>query len=141
MFRPGSCWKPALSTGSSDLLAEADLPASGIELELTENALQTGPETIAVLQALHAAGIAVALDDFGAGYSSLASLEQLPLSRVKLDRSLIAGIHTSDRARAIVKSVASLCQKLRLDVSAEGIEHREQLAQLLPERAMHLQGS
>jgi EAL domain-containing protein (putative c-di-GMP-specific phosphodiesterase class I) len=122
------------------LLAEAQLPASCIELELTENALQTGPETIEVLHALHAAGIAVALDDFGTGYSSLASLEQLPLSRVKLDRSLIASIHTSERSRAIVKSVAGLCRKLRLDVVAEGIEHGEQLALLLSEKAMHLQG-
>jgi EAL domain-containing protein (putative c-di-GMP-specific phosphodiesterase class I) len=124
----------------SALLAEADLPPGCIELELTENALQTGPQTIEVLRALQEAGIAVALDDFGTGYSSLASLEQLPLSRVKLDRSLIAGIHTSERARAIMKSVSSLCRKLRLDVVAEGIEHGEQLALLLPERAMHLQG-
>jgi diguanylate cyclase (GGDEF)-like protein len=124
----------------TDLLAEAGLPARCIELELTENALQTGPETIEVLRALHAAGIAVALDDFGTGYSSLASLERLPLSRVKLDRSLIAGIHTSERARAIMKSVSSLCRKLRFDVVAEGIEHGEQLARLLPEKAMHLQG-
>jgi diguanylate cyclase (GGDEF)-like protein len=122
------------------LLAAADLPARCIEVELTENALQTGPDTIEVLRALHAAGIAVALDDFGTGYSSLASLEQLPLSRVKLDRSLIAGIHTSERARAIMKSVSSLCRKLRFDVVAEGIEHGGQLAQLLPEKAMHLQG-
>jgi EAL domain-containing protein (putative c-di-GMP-specific phosphodiesterase class I) len=89
---------------------------------------------------LQAAGIAVALDDFGTGYSSLASLEQLPLSRVKLDRSLIAGIHTSERARALVKSVSALCRKLRFGVVAEGIEHGAQLAQLLPEKAMRLQG-
>jgi diguanylate cyclase (GGDEF)-like protein len=124
----------------TELLAEAELPASCIELELTENALQTGPETIGILRALQAAGIAVALDDFGTGYSSLASLEQLPLSRVKLDRSLIAGIHTSERSRAIVKSVSALCRKLRFGVVAEGIEHGAQLAQLLPEKAMRLQG-
>ena len=72
------------------LLREYRLPPRCIEIELTENVLQTGTATIEVLRQLRSHGVSIALDDFGTGYSSLASLEQLPLTRVKLDRTLIA---------------------------------------------------
>ena len=80
------------------LLAEFELPARCIEIELTETVLQTGRHDDQDSRQLRAMGVAIALDDFGTGYSSLASLEQLPLSRVKLDRSLIARIDTSARS-------------------------------------------
>ena len=63
------------------LLEANELPAERIELELTENVLQTGAMTIAALQRLRQLGVGIALDDFGSGYSSMASLEQLPLTR------------------------------------------------------------
>jgi EAL domain-containing protein (putative c-di-GMP-specific phosphodiesterase class I) len=85
-------------------------------------------------------GVGVALDDFGTGYSSLVSLQQLPLTRVKLDRSLIATIGSSARSQAITRAIISLCQSLGLDVTAEGIERPEQLAWLLGYPAMHVQG-
>ena len=85
-------------------------------------------------------GVGVALDDFGTGYSSLVSLQQLPLTRVKLDRSLIATIDTSARSQAITRAIISLCQSLGLEVTAEGVERHEQLAWLLGYPAMHLQG-
>ena len=65
-----------------DLLVEHRVPARCIEIELTENVLQTGPATIAAVRQLRESGVGVALDDFGTGYSSLASLEHLPLTRV-----------------------------------------------------------
>ncbi len=68
------------------LLEEFRLPARCIEIELTETVLQTGPATIKTLRVLRSHGVAIALDDFGTGYSSLASLEKLPLTRIKLDR-------------------------------------------------------
>jgi diguanylate cyclase (GGDEF)-like protein len=122
------------------LLAEHRLPPESIELELTENVLQTGAATIDVLRRLRTSGIAIALDDFGAGYSSLSSLELLPLSRVKLDRSLIAGIDTSAGSRAIASAIMGLCENLSLEVTAEGIERPEQLALLGRERGVHAQG-
>ena len=122
------------------LLERHDLPAACIEVELTENVLQTGSHTIDTLRQLRALGIGVALDDFGTGYSSLVSLEQLPLSRVKLDRSLIASIDTSPRSQAIARAIIALCQSLGLEVTAEGVERREQLAWLLEHPAMYLQG-
>ncbi|MBF8293141.1 MAG: hypothetical protein HW392_1968, partial [Steroidobacteraceae bacterium] len=122
------------------LLDRHELPAACIEIELTENVLQTGSHTIDALRQLRAIGVGIALDDFGTGYSSLVSLEQLPLSRVKLDRSLIASIDTSTRSQAIARAIIALCQSLGLEITAEGVERREQLAWLLDHPAMHLQG-
>jgi len=116
------------------------LPAQCIEVELTENVLQTGRHTTEALAMLRELGVGVALDDFGTGYSSLVSLQQLPLTRVKLDRSLIATIDTSARSQAITRAIISLCQSLGLEVTAEGVERHEQLAWLLGYPAMHLQG-
>jgi diguanylate cyclase (GGDEF)-like protein len=122
------------------LLAEYNLPPRCIEIELTENVLQTGPATVATLRELRALDIAVALDDFGTGYSSLASLEQLPLTRVKLDRSLIQSIDTSARSLAIARAIVGLCDGLGLEVTAEGVERPEQLALLLANPSICLQG-
>jgi diguanylate cyclase (GGDEF)-like protein len=122
------------------LLRQHDLPPQCIEIELTENLLQTGPTTIEALQRLRASGIAIALDDFGSGYSSFASLEVLPLTRVKLDRSLIASIDTSPQAWAIAVSIIGLCRNLAFEITAEGVERPEQLAMLVEHGATHVQG-
>ncbi len=116
------------------------VPPQLIEVELTENVLQTGRHTSDALKELRELGVGVALDDFGTGYSSLVSLQQLPLTRVKLDRSLIATIDTSTRSQAITRAIIALCQSLGLEVTAEGVERKEQLAWLLGYPAMHLQG-
>jgi diguanylate cyclase (GGDEF)-like protein len=123
-----------------ELLRQHRLPARCIEIELTENVLQTGAATIEVLRCLRANGIAIALDDFGTGYSSLASLERLPLTRVKLDRALVASIHTSPRSAAIARAIVGLCHGLDLEVTAEGVECPEQLAVLMGQAPMFLQG-
>jgi len=124
----------------ADLLAEYELPAHCIEIELTETVLQTGSGTIQTLKNIRDLGISVALDDFGCGYSSLASLEQLPLTRVKLDRSLIASIDSSSRSLAIARAIIGLCANLELEVTAEGVETKEQLALLLEFPGLTLQG-
>jgi EAL domain-containing protein (putative c-di-GMP-specific phosphodiesterase class I) len=123
-----------------ELLTRHALPPSCLEIELTENVLQTGRHTIEALRQLRALGVGVALDDFGNGYSSLASLEQLPLTRVKLDRSLIASIDTSPRSQAIATAIIALCQGLGLDITAEGVENRAQFAWLCARPAMFMQG-
>jgi EAL domain-containing protein (putative c-di-GMP-specific phosphodiesterase class I) len=124
----------------AQLLKQHELPPGCIEIELTETVLQTGPVTIESLRRLRDLGTLIALDDFGAGYSSIASLERLPLTRVKLDRSLIATIHTSPRSLAIARAIVGLCSSLELAVTAEGIEEPEQLAALLELPALTLQG-
>jgi diguanylate cyclase (GGDEF)-like protein len=123
-----------------ELLRQYELPARCLEIELTESLLQTGAHTIKTLDQLRALGVAIALDDFGTGYSSLASLQQLPLTRVKLDRSLIDGIDDNARSASIARATIALCRGLGLEVTAEGVERLEQFAMLLPHRAISLQG-
>jgi len=123
-----------------NMLRQHKLPARCIEIELTENVVQTGPATVETLRRLRELGIAIALDDFGTGYSSLASLEQLPLTRVKLDRSLIASIDKTARALAITRAIIGLCRSLGLEVTAEGVERPEQLALLVDYPSICLQG-
>ncbi|MGB5104022.1 MAG: EAL domain-containing protein [Steroidobacteraceae bacterium] len=109
------------------LLARHGLPPEAIELELTETMLQTGAVTVETLHSLRLLGIDTALDDFGTGYSSLTSIEQLPLTRVKLDRSVIADVGSNPRTAAIAHSMISLCRNLGLQVTVEGVERPEQL--------------
>jgi len=124
----------------ADALERHRLHPRCIEIELTENVLQTASHTTEALGMLRDLGVGVALDDFGTGYSSLVSLQQLPLTHVKLDRSLIATIDSSSRSQAITRAIIALCQSLGLEVTAEGIERHEQLAWLLGYPAMHVQG-
>jgi diguanylate cyclase (GGDEF)-like protein len=123
-----------------ELLREYNLPNRCIEIELTESVLQTGAATIEALRTLRAQGLAIALDDFGTGYSSLASVEQLPLTRIKLDRSLIARVDTSTRSAAIARAIITMCQGLGLEITAEGVERPEQFAMLTNYAGMYLQG-
>ena len=109
------------------VLARHELPPQAIELELTETMLQTGAVTVETLHGLRLLGVDTALDDFGTGYSSLTSLEQLPLSRVKLDRSVIGGADSNPRSAAIVHSIIRLCRNLGLQVTVEGVERVAQL--------------
>jgi diguanylate cyclase (GGDEF)-like protein len=122
------------------LLAQFRVPARCIEIELTETVLQTGTVTLEALRQLRAHGISIALDDFGTGYSSIASLQTLPLTRIKLDRSLVDEIDSSPRSLAIARSIIGLARNLGLQITAEGIERREQLDLLLREGNMCLQG-
>jgi diguanylate cyclase (GGDEF)-like protein len=123
-----------------DLLAEHRLPPHCIEIELTETVLQTGAACIDALRELRETGVGVALDDFGTGFSSLASLQHLPLTRVKLDQTLIAAIDSDSRALAIANAIAGLSGKLGLAITAEGIERSNQLALLLEHRSICVQG-
>ena len=102
-------------------------PPSALELEITETVVPDRRATIESLRQLRALGVPIALDDFGIGYSSLTSLEQLPITRVKLDRLLVAGVDTNPRSAAIVRSIVALCHGLGLQVVAEGVERAAQL--------------
>jgi diguanylate cyclase (GGDEF)-like protein len=137
---PRQLLDPRFADSLAELLREFALPSSAIELELTETVMQTGAGTIAALRVLQSQGFGIALDDFGTGYSSLTSLEQLPLSRIKLDRSLIASIDSSPRAAAIARAIIDLCEGLGLAVTAEGVERPTQLAWFLASRSIFLQG-
>ncbi|MCO7225881.1 bifunctional diguanylate cyclase/phosphodiesterase [Pleionea sp. CnH1-48] len=104
------------------------LPADSLQLEITENAAIVNIESsIIVLQALHDMGILVALDDFGTGYSSMSYLRQLPVNKIKIDRTFIQAVEEDPTAASIVKAIAALTCGLNKYVVAEGIETEQQL--------------
>ncbi|MBT0769748.1 EAL domain-containing protein [Kineosporia sp. J2-2] len=114
---------PAFVELVTGMLDATGLPPSRLVLELTESQLveHSGPAPDA-LQALRDAGIRLAIDDFGTGYSSLSYLRRMPVSLVKIDRSLLAGLGTDPRAAALLSAVVSMARGLDLSVVAEGME-------------------
>jgi diguanylate cyclase (GGDEF)-like protein len=107
-----------------------------LTVEISEQALLDG-EVLEAVAALKLMGVRLALDDFGSGFASLASLATAPLDELKLDRSLIAGLDRGPRPRAIVSAVLGLSRELGLVVVAEGVE-RESQAEVLRELGCEL---
>ncbi|MGC9457235.1 MAG: EAL domain-containing protein [Halothiobacillaceae bacterium] len=107
-------------------LEAAGLPAACLELEITETAIMQDLDyALAQLEALRQMGIRLAIDDFGVGHSSLAYLQKLPVSTIKIDRSLVDGIAASERSRALIQAVLAVTEAFDLVAVAEGIENAE----------------
>ena len=124
-----------------DTLAQTGLAPHRLELELTESALMKDRErALAKLRKIKQLGVKVALDDFGAGYSSLDVLRCFPFDRIKLDASFVSEVERSDQAIAILRSVAALGRTLGVPVLAEGVETRAQLAIVAEEGCDDVQG-
>ncbi len=109
-------------------LAQHHVSPDAIEIELTESILMEDTELArSVLKELQDLRVPVTLDDFGTGYSSLSYLHQLPLSKLKIDRSFIAGLEHDPQAQLITRAVLGLARGLRIQTVAEGVEDRFQL--------------
>jgi len=112
-----------------------------LELELTESALMTNAErTIEVLERLKALGIRIAIDDFGTGYSSLAYLKRFPIDKLKIDIAFVRDIVTNPDDAAIALAIISMARSLHMQVIAEGVETRAQMAYLRRNRCDEIQG-
>ncbi|MBR1086058.1 EAL domain-containing protein [Bradyrhizobium manausense] len=108
-------------------LAASNLPASRLELEITEAVLIRDDETaLAILHQLRAIGVRIALDDFGTGYSSLSYLHRFPFDKIKIDRCFVSDIAGPDGAASIVQAVVNLATARRMATTAEGVETEEQ---------------
>jgi len=119
---------PKLIANIQSLLFKYDIPPKCLDLEITENVMmtdiKTAMNTIITLQNM---GIKVSIDDFGTGYSSLAYLRDLPIDKIKIDRSFITEVTMNDSDLTIVKSMIELSHGLGKRVLAEGVENSAQL--------------
>ena len=110
-------------------LGRSGLDPARLVLELTESAvIGDRPETRSQLTGLRELGVRVAVDDFGTGYSSLAYLHRFPVDILKIDRSFVADVATSNESAAVVHALVELARALGLQTVAEGIEERAQLS-------------
>ena len=115
-----------------EALAANGLPGSCIELEVTERVLMSHlAENVETLRRIGDLGVRVAIDDFGTGYSSLAYLRQLPVDKLKIDRSFLRELDAHPHDATIVQTIAAMARALDLRVAAEGVESDLQLARLL----------
>lgn len=118
-----------------------DVPPQSLHIEITESGIMRDVEhAISVMLELRAIGVRIALDDFGAGYSSLSHLKSLPLDVMKIDQTLVSGLDHSERDRQILMSVLQLAKATDLVVVAEGVETAEQAAILRALGCETLQG-
>ncbi|MDZ7790196.1 MAG: EAL domain-containing protein [Xanthomonadales bacterium] len=123
------------------VLYKTGLPPNRLELELTESSLvDPSMSVFKTLEALRQKGIQIAIDDFGTGYSSLGYLKDLPVDRLKIDRSFVDGLPDNKKARSLIETVMILGSKLGFKILAEGIETQAQLQDLIQAGCLEGQG-
>jgi EAL domain-containing protein (putative c-di-GMP-specific phosphodiesterase class I) len=122
--------RPEMASEILKVLSDTGLAPCDLAVEITESAVMASPEIAAgMLSQLRAKGVQVFVDDFGTGYSSLAYLTNLPVDRLKIDRSFVAAIEDPSRQR-VVRTIATLAHDLGKPLIAEGVERPDQLDRL-----------
>jgi EAL domain-containing protein (putative c-di-GMP-specific phosphodiesterase class I) len=128
---PADISRPGYESWLLDELRAAGMNPERLTAEITESALLVDQDAVAArLTRLREAGIRIAVDDFGTGYTNLAYLTSLPLDAIKIDRGLVADIVGGERDRIVVKAMIHLARELDLKVVVEGVETIGQLALL-----------
>ncbi|SHH31442.1 bifunctional diguanylate cyclase/phosphodiesterase [Bradyrhizobium erythrophlei] len=108
-------------------LAQSGLPASRLELEITEAVLiRDDDAALAILHQLRGIGVRIALDDFGTGYSSLSYLQRFPFDKIKIDRCFVNDIAEANGSSCIVRAVVNIATERHMTTTAEGVETRQQ---------------
>src|ERR1700682_2447 len=122
-------------------LASSGLPASRLELEITESVLlEKSERNIAVLNQLRDLGVRISMDDFGTGYSSISYLRSFPFDKIKIDQSFVRDLLVDERSLAIVRAIAALGVSFRMTTTAEGVETEAQMRCLNLEGCIEAQG-
>jgi diguanylate cyclase (GGDEF)-like protein len=125
----------------ADALRRHDLPGDALWLEITESVMiDDSLVTLAVMSGLCALGVRLAVDDFGTGYSALGYLKRFPMSRVKVDRSFVAGLGKHDSDSSLVAAIVAMATALGLESVAEGVETHEQAHRLVQLGCTQMQG-
>ena len=133
--------RPGFTAMLSEILKETGLPPKYLELEITESTLVASiMDAATLLTSLQEIGVGISLDDFGTGYSSLNYLTKMPIDILKIDKSFIDNICTSEKDANIAESIIQLAHSLNIKVVAEGVEHEEQLAMLRAQNCDIIQG-
>lgn len=123
------------------IIRESGVDPGCIELEFTESVIMENVEgTIETLAALKLIGVQLSIDDFGTGYSSLNYLKHFPVDRIKIDRTFVSGVNSSNDDAAIVEAMIAMGQRLNLTVLAEGVENSDQLHYLSTRGCDEVQG-
>jgi diguanylate cyclase (GGDEF)-like protein/PAS domain S-box-containing protein len=123
------------------VIADTGIPASGLELEVTESMVMANAEqAIRVMRTLKNIGVRIAIDDFGTGYSSLVYLKRLPIDTLKIDKEFVGDLTTDPDDEAITATVITMAHSLGLNVVAEGVETDEQLQYLRDHHCDEIQG-
>ncbi len=123
------------------VIQQSGVKANRIDFEITETSVMRNLiQASQALNALRALGARISLDDFGTGYSSLSCIHELPLDKVKIDRSFISRIDADPAARLILKTMLGMCSDLGHDCIVEGVETSDQIAFLRAEGASFMQG-
>src|SRR5207247_7045815 len=121
----------ALPSKINTLLDKWKVDARFLKIEITESSIMADPaHALAIMSLLQSMGVRLSVDDFGTGYSSLTHLRQLPIDEIKIDKSFVEGMCTSDADAAIVRTVIDLAHNLGKQVCAEGVENEETWALL-----------
>jgi len=132
---------PVLAQTIVQALAASGLPASRLELEITESIFIGNVErTLAMLHSLRALGVRIALDDFGTGYSSLSYLRSFPFDKLKIDQSFVRDLGSDASAGAIVRAITTLAAALGIETLAEGVELESTMEALRSEGCDLIQG-
>jgi diguanylate cyclase (GGDEF)-like protein len=122
-------------------LSASGLPASRLELEITESVLLADSDrNLAILRQIRDLGVRIAMDDFGTGYSSLSYLRRFQFEKVKIDRTFISDLGQNSESRAIVRAITGMCSNLGMTTTAEGVETAEQLSCVAAEGCTEAQG-
>ncbi|MGH1570652.1 putative bifunctional diguanylate cyclase/phosphodiesterase [Methylobacterium sp. P31] len=122
-------------------LATSGLPASRLEVEITEGVLlQENEKTLQTLHRLRELGVRVSMDDFGTGYSSLSYLRSFPFDKIKIDRSFVKDLAAKPDGEAIIRAIAGLGKSLGMTTVAEGVETSEQMQRIRLEGCTDVQG-
>jgi diguanylate cyclase (GGDEF)-like protein len=122
-------------------LASSGLPASRLELEITESVLlEKSERNISILNQLRHLGVRISMDDFGTGYSSIGYLRSFPFDKIKIDRSFVKDVLVDEGSLAIVRAIAGLGVSFGMITTAEGVETVEQMQRLNLEGCIEVQG-
>ncbi len=132
---------PRLPQIVHEILLQTGLPASRLEIEITESGIIADHQhALHAIRRLKALGIKVAMDDYGTGYSSLSTLQSFPFDKIKIDRAFVDGVVTNKQSAAIVRSTLILAASLDIPVLAEGVENEDHIDFLRREGCLQVQG-